>query len=77
MLLASCSTPQKILVKNKYVKVFPPESLIQECQEPNWFGGNNGDLADFILSLQSSIEQCNNDKKLLREFNYERSPDKN
>jgi len=77
MLLLGCSTNPEVLIKTEYITALPPTALIQDVPAPIWKGGTNQALTNYILLLQSSIEQCNNDKQLLREFTHERFTDAN
>jgi hypothetical protein len=46
----------------------PPSALVQDVPYPTWDGITNADLVSYAIEQQLIIQQCNNDKRLIREF---------
>lgn len=45
-----------------------PPILLSETPIPEFNGKTNEDLLDYILTLQYSLELCNNDKRAVHEI---------
>lgn len=66
MCLTGCSSKPNTIVKAEYVS--PPQFLLQEYEVGKWQGGDVQDLAEHSARLRDALEQCNSDKRLLRDW---------
>ena len=52
----------------KPTPVFPPETLLKDCNKTNYQGSTYKDVVEYALDLQSDVDKCNEDKKALRQW---------
>lgn len=53
------------------VYVLPPETLVQDCQEPDPSIEDFGDVLELVPLLREAIRTCNTDKAALRKWRHE------
>ncbi|WP_455429681.1 Rz1-like lysis system protein LysC [Marinobacter aromaticivorans] len=67
LLLTACAaSPPVVRTKTEYV--YPPAALIQPTPAPYYTGKTWGDVAEHCVRVESALDQCNADKKTLREW---------
>lgn len=57
--------------------VVPPAVLMQDCQVPEFSATAWGDLPPLVVDLYAKLRECNNDKRLLREWSAKASQNSN
>lgn len=62
LLVTSCATATPGL------RLLPPVELLQDCSEPPYRTGTNGQLAEALVSFRDSLRACNRDKAALRDW---------
>lgn len=64
--LTACAHQCPAPVPPEVVRIEPPQSLTLPTPRPGLLGGDNGALEDFADELDAALEQCNADKKAIR-----------
>ena len=63
LLLTACANTEYV-----YVKSMPPTVLLEDCSVPELAGERWRDVAVYAVELRSTLEYCNQDKRLLRRY---------
>ncbi|SHO57757.1 hypothetical protein VQ7734_03527 [Vibrio quintilis] len=78
MLLSGCSaTPAtKVIVKTEYQKQSVPDFLTRDTAVPNLpkAGATNAQLAEYMVGMESALNNCNIDKKSIRQWQNHTQP---
>lgn len=68
-------TQTETVVVSEPVYIFPDPLWMQDCVKPQLKGNKTESLVQFYFDALTAIEKCNEDKKALREWSKEKSPD--
>lgn len=66
-LLTACAASPPI-IKTKTVYRYPPATLTEPTDNPEYTGATWGDLGDYTILIRSLLMQCNADKTALRDW---------
>ena len=65
--LSACGHQCPAPVPPEVVRIRPAESLTLQTPRPALLGTDNGALEDFVDELDAALEECNADKKAIRD----------